>query len=283
MGNCRYCGKPAGLLRSKHRECEQAEHGRLAAVKDLWDKVAGAITKSIHLSEDHSGLSALMKQIEDSPHFSATDVRRMLIQGWEESVNDFLEDGIIDAGEEQRLVGFMKAFDLTEKDLDSNGAHSKVVKSTVLRDLFEGTVPQRMRYDQNLPINLKKGEKVVWIFAGCNYLEDKTMRQYVGGSRGASVKVMNGLYYRVGSFKGQTISTTERVLVDKGLVVITDKNIYFAGPSKSLRIPYEKIVSFLPFEDGVGVIRDTQTAKPQVFVTGDGWFSYNLITNLAKL
>jgi len=224
-----------------------------------------------------------MKQIEDSPHFSATDVRRMLIQGWEESVNDFLEDGIIDAGEEQRLVGFMKAFDLTEKDLDSNGAHSKVVKSTVLRDLFEGTVPQRMRYDQNLPINLKKGEKVVWIFAGCNYLEDKTMRQYVGGSRGASVKVMNGLYYRVGSFKGQTISTTERVLVDKGLVVITDKNIYFAGPSKSLRIPYEKIVSFLPFEDGVGVIRDTQTAKPQVFVTGDGWFSYNLITNLAKL
>jgi hypothetical protein len=72
------------------------------------------------------------------------------------------------------------------------------------------------------------------------------------------------------------------VLVDTGLVVVTDKNIYFSGPAKSLRIPYTKIVSFLPFEDGIGVIRDTPTAKPQIFTNGDGWFTYNLVTNLAQ-
>ena len=29
-------------------------------------------------------------------------------------------------------------------------------------------------------------------------------------------------------------------------------------------------------------MRDAQTAKPQTFRTGDGWFPYNLVTNLAQ-
>ena len=252
-------------------------------MKNLSDRITAAVTKSIHLSADHTALSSLLNQVEGSSHFSASDVRKMLIQGWEASVDHFLDDGVIDLAEEERLVRFKNEYNLSEADLNANGSHSRVVKALVLRDVFEGVVPQRMRYDGTLSINLKKGENVVWIFAGCNYMEDKAKRQYVGGSRGASIKVMKGVYYRVGAFKGQTISTTERVLVDNGYVVITDQHIYFAGPNKSLRIPYDKVVSFLPFEDGVGVIRDNQTAKPQIFVTGDGWFSYNLITNLAKL
>ena len=40
--------------------------------------------------------------------------------------------------------------------------------------------------------------------------------------------------------------------------------------------------SFEPYSDGVGVMRDAQTAKPQNFITGGGWFVYNLVTNLAK-
>ena len=30
-------------------------------------------------------------------------------------------------------------------------------------------------------------------------------------------------------------------------------------------------------------MRDAQTAKPQTFVTGDGWFAYNLAVNLAQM
>src|SRR5690606_10190852 len=115
------------------------------------------------------------------------------------------------------------------------------------------------------------------------YLEDKNKRHYVGGSQGVGVRVMKGVYYRIGSFKGEAINTTERVHVDTGILVLTNKHMYFAGPAKSLRLPYSKIVSFQPFSDGVGIIRDAATAKPQIFVTGDGWFSYNLAANLAQL
>ena len=30
-------------------------------------------------------------------------------------------------------------------------------------------------------------------------------------------------------------------------------------------------------------MRDAQTAKPQSFRTGDGWFAYNLEVNLAQM
>ena len=42
-------------------------------------------------------------------------------------------------------------------------------------------------------------------------------------------------------------------------------------------------MEFEPFSDRFGIMRDAQTAKPQVFKTGDGWFAYNLAVNLAQM
>lgn len=53
--------------------------------------------------------------------------------------------------------------------------------------------------------------------------------------------------------------------------------------SRRFRIKYDKIVAFEPYSDGIGVQRDAVTAKPQSFVTDDGWITYNLITNLAQM
>ena len=51
---------------------------------------------------------------------------------------------------------------------------------------------------------------------------------------------------------------------------------------RKFRVRYDRIVSFDPYDDGFGIMRDAQTAKPQTFRTG-GWFAYNLATNLAQL
>jgi hypothetical protein len=83
--------------------------------------------------------------------------------------------------------------------------------------------------------------------------------------------------------KGHSVDRIERIHIDTGLLAITNKNIYFSGEEKGFRIPYAKIVAFHPFDEGVGIIRDTANAKLQIFVTGDGWFTYNLVTNLANL
>lgn len=283
MGNCTYCGKPAGFLRSKHAECEQLHLQRQHVSEEGKERIAAEVSRVIKGTEGFAKLEKTISEVEKTSFVPSAERTALLIKAWEVSVDQFLEDGVLDEAEEKRLVEFTNHFALSHSDLDKNGALTKTTKAAVLRDVLNGVIPQRMSVDGNIPINFQKGEQLVWAFPGSDYLEDKTKRQYVGGSKGVSVRIMKGVYYRVGAFKGQAVERTERMHIDTGWVVATNKHIYFAGTSKSLRVPYSKVVSFLPFSDGFGILRDAATAKPQIFVTGDGWFSYNLVTNLAQL
>ncbi len=283
MGNCKFCGKPAGFLRSKHAECEEQHQQHERVIQSGRQQIAVEVLRAIKGSESFDGLEKTIAEIEQSSFVPSADRKTLLIKGWENAIEQFLEDGVLDTTEEKRLVEFKERFALSQSELDKNGALTKTAKAAILRDVLNGIIPQRMSVNGNLPINLQKGEQVVWAFSDSKYLEDKTRRQFVGGSQGVSVRVMKGVYYRVGAFKGQSVEHTERIHIDTGWVVVTNKNIYFAGPKKSVRLPYAKIVSFEPFSDGIGIMRDTTTAKPQIFVTGDGWFTYNLVTNLSQI
>ena len=71
--------------------------------------------------------------------------------------------------------------------------------------------------------------------------------------------------------------------MDTGLMGVTTKHLYFHGPRKRFRVRLDKIVSFEPYSDGLRIMREAQTAKPQMFSVGDGWFVYNLVTNISQL
>ena len=89
---------------------------------------------------------------------------------------------------------------------------------------------------------------------------------------GASIRVDQGFYHRPTSSHSRPTFRRKR----------PTKHIYSSGPKK-FRVRYDKIVDFEPYDDGFGIMKDNQTAKPQVFRTGDGWFSYNLAVNLAQM
>lgn len=276
MGNCKYCGKPAGFLRGKHTECERQREQKFSEMLQLTAKsVEGLCT----LDSLHSKLS----QLAEEGFMSQSEIRDAIVQSWETAVDRFLEDGVLSESEEAKLISLRNGFNLTQGELDRRGAYSRVAKAGVLRDLLEGKLPERVTIEGNLPFNFQKNEKVVWLFNGVAYLEDKTRTQYVGRSSGASIRICKGVYYRVGAFQGQPVSRTERVHVDTGGMAVTNKYVYFGGIRKSLRIAHSKIVSFIPYTDGVGIMRDATNAKQQVFVTGDGWFTYNLLANVSQL
>ena len=48
------------------------------------------------------------------------------------------------------------------------------------------------------------------------------------------------------------------------------------GDRKKFRVRHARTVLLEPCEDGLGITRDAQTARPQAFRTSDGWFAYNL-------
>lgn len=71
--------------------------------------------------------------------------------------------------------------------------------------------------------------------------------------------------------------------VDRGLVLLTDKNLYLGGQYNIFKIPYNKILAICPYDDGVVIQKDASTAKPDVFMVNDVWYFYNLIYNLMHM
>ena len=128
-----------------------------------------------------------------------------------------------------------------------------------------------------------KSETLVWAIQDVDHIETIVRRERGGTSHGLSIRVARGVYCRPSTFRSRPIEWVETIYSDTGLLGLTTKHLYFAGSRERFRVRYDRIVSFEPFADGFGIMRDAQTARPQAFRTGDGWFAYNLAVNLAQI
>lgn len=264
MGVCNYCGTDAGLMRSAHEACTE--------------KLTTAIASFL------SGQTALpvLDLVATGMNAKGAAGQDAFVQPWERAVVQALDDGVLSAEEEERLISAARVFGLDQTQLDKNGRWTQIVKAAVLRDVLEGKIPERLKVE-GLGINLQKTEKIAWVFQNTEYQTLRTFRSFSGVSHGLSIRVMKGVYYRPSVFKGAPSEHSQVVSGGKGALVLTNKHLYFTGSLKTLRIPYKKIVAFQPYSDGIGVQRDGVSARPEIFKTGDGWFIYNLVMNLAQL
>lgn len=286
MGICVHCGKSAGFLRKSHAECaakasaaaEQAAAAQAASKRAISQALIGYVTTDLPIDR----LVAVVEHERAAAGTSEIDAKRSLIVGWQQAVNTALEDGVLSEDESQRLAQVSARFGLEQADLDGDGAYTRAAKAVVLRKVLAGQIPDNVTIE-GVPVNLQRGEQPVWLFNRVKYLEDQERRQMVGASQGVSVRVMKGVYYRVGAFKGEPVVSTQRKHVDTGMLLVTTRNLYFVGPAKSMRIPHAKVVSFAPYSDAFGLTRDAATAKPQFFLVDDPWFAFNLVTNLAQM
>jgi hypothetical protein len=280
MGVCTLCGQDAGWFSDAHRECQDRRDAgwklMLVTARDAYLRPADP--------SDTKAVQEKLSSLERSSYQQDGALRRALLQGFEEALDSVLDDRVLSEDEERRLMEATDNFGVTKEELQGAKGWLRLVKAAVLRDVLAGTtVKSRVKADFAVPFNLQRSETLIWLFQDARYGEYRTRTQYVGGSQGVSVRVMRGVYYRVGAFRSEPIQTTHATVVDTGLLGITNKHLYFAGSVKGLRIPYRKIASFTPYSDGIGVHRDAVTARQQFFQTEDGWFTYNLVTNLARL
>jgi hypothetical protein len=276
MGLCTICGQPAGLLHHVHKECEELQRTTRGKMIEVARAAATGETPAPDLKDS-------LARMASAAYGPDSWVRDALLGGWEKAVDAALGDRLLTDAEQAPLDAFAHRFELTPAEMNRNGVMEKLGKAEILRDLTEkGKVPQVGPVD-GLPFNLLNTESLVWLFKDVAYYEFKTSTHYEGRSAGVSIRVMKGLYYRTGGFQGNPVQTTAAVLSDTGFFGATTKHVYFTGATKSFRIPYTKIVSFKSYSDGIGIQRDAANARFQTFVTGDGWFTYNLLTNLSHL
>ena len=285
MGKCIYCGKSAGLFRKQHRECARRTDQAIATIEGL------CVDAALH-GDDLESLAAEIRAAAEAANLAMPDaeLRSVIAAGWGSAVKDAMEDHALSNKEKRGLNRYRERFDLGEGELNEVGAFDVFKMLSLLNVLNRGILPRPdlesfTAQFGRLPFNLMKSEVLLWVFGNVGYGEQITRREYQGSSMGMSIRIAKGVYVRPGSFRGRTVETTSMEHTDDGLFGITTKHIYFKGQSKAFRVRLEKIVSLDPYQDGLGIMRDTARAKPEVFYMGETpvWFAVNLIDAVQAL
>ncbi len=275
MARCSYCGKDAGPGNDTHNECMKlyisAEHWIVAMI--------GAVVaneRKTHEMKKAIDLVAMMSYI------GGNDLRPLILDGWKQAVEQALQDHVLTTQEELTLYQIARQFSLSEDEMKKDGVISRVDKAVIIRNIMEGVVPEFPIGDIRLPFNFQQSEKVVWLFADVDYFEQQTRTRYRVGSTEVGASIAMALYLKTTDVSAEVVESEETVHIDQGILAVTTSHIYFVGSSKSIRVKYKDIVSFKHYSNGIGLVQDSPQASPQAFVTDDGWFAYNLVTNLAR-
>jgi hypothetical protein len=278
VGDCKFCGEPAGFLRSEHPDCRKRDDERRAEQARLLADLERDATEA--------ALTTVPPQLAQrvaAPELAGADTRGAIVRAWGAAITRLLDGQGVTKESEAALAGYASAFGLTEAEKKEGGALDRLLKALILHDAASDDLKPRLTFNDPLPFLLKKGEFLLWLFRDVRFLEVHEFTRFEGRSAGISVRVMKGVYFRTGGFQGTPVKHDATVTVDTGLLGLTPQAIYFAGPKKGLHLPYAKLVSIEPYSDGVGLQRDGASAKPMTFTPLDGWFAYNLIKNLSAL
>lgn len=273
MPKCVVCSKPAGLFSNIHEECKQKR-----------DECRRQILSVIETAIDSGNLEDLetkMKVIAESMLLPLEPTETYYLRAWEDMVDKYLEDGFLDEKEEANLNEFKSFCGISESTLNREETQRKLEMALVLRDIARGNDMSQWLKKIRIqhPFNLQKSEDLIWLFEKVPYYEGRMKRPTIKIEHMVSEGLSNAVYYRSLAFT-HPVDTKEMILHDTGIVGVSTHHLYFYGESRSFRAAYEDIVAFSPFKDGLGYTKDSDEAKPQFFITGDGWFTYNLVKNI---
>ena len=179
-------------------------------------------------------LDGLADALQQS-NLSQDEQTRVLVQAWEAAVEGALEDGLFTLNEENALTRYINHFNLSQSQLDAHGVHTSLIKAAVLREIAEGVVPDPQQLSGNVPFNLMKSEKLVWVMDDVDYIETVVRRERRGSSHGLSIRIARGVYCRPSAFRSRAIEWEETMHQDTGLLGFTTKHIYFSGQKKKFR------------------------------------------------
>ncbi len=274
MGKCKYCGKDSGWFSNCHDECKQKYEFGVSKLTELFQSCF------------HNKIDFYLKEKEIKTIMAESFIENqfkedLFVKVIDAAIETYLDDGVIDDEEKRMIARFIQFSGLLTATLNRNNAIEKMLQSDVLCDVLNGRKPNpKITIAGDFPFLLNKDENFIWLFRNITLHQQKIQREYVGRNRGISVKLMKGVYYRTGGFKGHPIETTIMQKIGVGCVCFTDKHLYYSSPEKSLKIPYSKILTVDSYANGVVIQKDGVNDKPIFFEGLNSWFAYNVIANL---
>lgn len=200
----------------------------------------------------------------------------------DKAANKYLANGLLSDQEQRDIENFAHVLALPINNLPSiyqGSALEKIAQCSILKQIQRGQMPPSIPI--SVPIVLSVGETVIWAYQNIKFFQEKIEKEWVGRNRGFSFRVMKGVYYRTGGSKGHAVEHSTMKQEGIGSLIFTNKNLIFYSQSKSIKIPFKKILSIVPYSDGVEIQRDGTNVKRLTFQGFDSWFVVNLLSNIS--
>ncbi|MFA6831495.1 MAG: hypothetical protein WCR36_04410 [Bacteroidaceae bacterium] len=199
------------------------------------------------------------------------------------AATNFLKNGVLSDDEQQKIDDYVHYLSLPVNNLPAayqNTEVSKLGQMSIIKKVKHGIIP-----DTGImaPIILGKQEKIIWVYQGVSIYQEKITREYVGRTGGFSFRIMKGVIYRTGQFKGHPVERSSMELLGNGALYVTNKNLILYSPTRSIKVPYTKLLGITPYSDGVEIQRDGANAKRLTAQGFDPWFLMNLLSQLSNL
>ena len=249
---------------------------------------------------------ALADDVAVRAHIRGEEFKAVCASGIEAMVEAATTGGELKPEDRTHVTTVAEVFGIDVNDLPHAGG--RLAKASVLGELKDGKLPAGIELDGPALLNLERDEAVVWVFNNvtCYSLArgDKAATHSQQIRRAGVTMRMNG--YKAPSTRESdpqspgNASATDKsksprhaeatddgsqalALDGVGDLVLTNRNLSFLSDTIALKIALRHIVALVPHADGLRVMRDEGSGRPQTFVIDDPSFAATAITLLNRL
>lgn len=233
--------------------------------------------------------------------FGGGKLKKEQIQRLQQSIYTAVSDGEIDGREIAYINGFYEDSELTAEDFQKiksevfchsvnlaindrrvteqeESALICIAKQLEISPQLQQWAKQQIQYfklfsyiegggelPSGNPANLilQKGEVGHLCIPGELMEERVISRQFSGGSRGVSVRLVKGVSVRFGQMRGHSFSVKDLVPVSSGYFVVTSKRLVFSGNAKSVSTAFDKLLDLQLWADALQ-FTSTSRQKPVI-------------------
>lgn len=216
---------------------------------------------------------------------SESQKNETLVYAFKKLINEYLHDGSLTEEEGGRIINFFtQGLHLDISLLQKEKEYSNMCKLIVINSLANGKIPTGINVNTGGQfVNMEAGEQIIADQTNATYNEIVEKKTRYGYSGGTSTNLGHGRYSRFGSFVSMESFSQDIVTKGVGTLLLTNKNIYFLSNQKTVKIPYDKILSYSTYSDGLGIHLSDSRRRPIVIGKVDGWFVYNVVTNIQNI
>ena len=272
----------AALLATMDRELTDSDRRGLATLQRAFElteaEAAAAIESAIgqifeqamrealsdgrFSAQEKAGLEATSKALGMTEDQTKRLYERAAVAAVQSAFTSAVADRRYTQSEEAHVAALAKSLDVTIQHDESTAA--LVARFRLMAEIEDGHLPTI-----DVPILLQRGETCHFSGAARHHeIKALTKRINYSGPT-ASIKLMKGVRWRVGSISVQKVTTDVMTQLDAGILYITSKRLFFDGTKKNTSIPLGKVSSFTVFKDGLQI--EKESGRDTYFLGSADW------------